>query len=69
MKKFKKVARDEGTDGFLNVEDLPILCDKIGLNLLMISDQMHHYFKYIDCVNGTAQKYVDDGTGRIDYNK
>ena len=46
-----------------------MVCDKLGLNLLMISDMMHHHFKYVDVMNGTAQKYLDDGEGFIDYTK
>lgn len=46
-----------------------MLCDKLGLNLLMHSDDMRHHFKYVDVVNGTAQKYVEDTAGDIDYAK
>jgi len=55
--------------GKLSTDDLALLCDKLGLNLLMISDMMHYHFKYVDVVNGTAQKYLDDGEGFIDYTK
>ena len=55
--------------GKLSTDDLPMLCDKLGLNLLIISDMMHYHFKFVDVVNGTAQKYLDDGDGYIDYNK
>lgn len=55
--------------GKLSTDDLALLCDKLGLNLLMISDMMHHHFKYVDIMNGTAQKYLDDGEGFIDYTK
>ena len=70
QKKFKKVVMSEAsTLGKLSVDDLPLLCDKLGLNLLMISDMMQHHFKYVDVVNGTAQKYLDNGEGFIDYTK
>jgi hypothetical protein len=70
QKKFKKVVMSEAsTLGKLSVDDLPLLCDKLGLNLLMISDMMQHHFKYVDVVNGTAQKYLDDGEGFINYTK
>jgi hypothetical protein len=54
IKKFKYLTKDIGSGGHIGVDDLPSLCDRLGLSLLMISDQMHHYFKYVDCVNGTA---------------
>jgi len=54
MKKFRYLTKDLGSGGHIGVDDLPQLCDRLGLSLLMISDQMHHYFKYVDCVNGTA---------------
>jgi hypothetical protein len=71
LKKFKKVAKDDGNHNSILSDDLPLLCDRLGLSILMISDKMNHYFKYVDCVNGTAQKYVDDGHGHgyIDFTK
>jgi hypothetical protein len=70
QKKYKKVIMNEASSlGKLSVDDLPMLSDRLGLNLLMISDMMHHHFKYVDVVNGTAQKYLDNGEGFIDYNK
>jgi len=46
-----------------------MLCDKLGLHLLMHSDDMRHHFKYVDVVNGTAGEYLDDSSGCIDYPK
>jgi hypothetical protein len=35
----------------------------------MNSDEMSHHFKYVDVCNGTAQTYLDNGEGMIDYAK
>ena len=51
------------------MDDLAALCDKLGLHLLMHSEDMSYHFKYVDVVNGTASTFLDDGQGNIDYPK
>lgn len=51
------------------MDDLPEICDKLGLHLLMNSEDMSHHFKFVDVINGTASTYLDDGTGFIDLPK
>ena len=53
----------------MGVENLAELCDKLGLHLLMNSEDMRYHFKYVDVINGTANKYLDDGNGWIDFAK
>lgn len=35
----------------------------------MNSQEMSYHFKYVDVINGTANAYLDDGEGFIDYAK
>jgi hypothetical protein len=51
------------------VDSLAEVCDKLGLHLLMISEDMSHHFKFVDVVNGTANNFLDDGEGYIDPEK
>jgi hypothetical protein len=46
-----------------------MVCDKLGLNLLMLSEEMNQHFKFVDLINGTAGNYIDDGSGWIDFKK
>lgn len=79
FKKFRKIAIDDGMGGVrtyllnclqkLRVDNLPEVCDKLGLHLLMNSEDMSFHFKYVDVVNGTANAYLDDGEGYIDFEK
>jgi hypothetical protein len=51
------------------VDDLPQVADKLGLHLLMNSEDMSFHFKYVDVINQTANKFLDDGEGFIDFEK
>jgi hypothetical protein len=53
----------------LRVDSLPEVCDKLGLHLLMNSEEMSFHFKFVDVVNGTANNFLDDGEGFIDIAK
>jgi hypothetical protein len=53
----------------MRTDSLPELCDKLGLHLLMNSEDMRYHFKYVDVINGTAQTYLEDGNGFIEYAK
>ncbi len=46
-----------------------MLCDKLGLHLLMLSENMKYHFKYLDVINGSANSFLDDGEGCIDFGK
>jgi len=35
----------------------------------MLSDDMRHHFKFMDVVNGTANPYLADADGNIDFPK
>jgi hypothetical protein len=35
----------------------------------MNSEDMSFHFKFVDVIEGTANKYLDDGDGYIDYPK
>ena len=48
---------------------MPELCDKLGLHLLMNSEDMSYHFKFVDVINGTANNFLDDGEGYIDFAK
>ena len=48
---------------------LPVLCDKLGLHLLMNSNDMSFHFKFMDVINETCNNYIDDGSGSIDVKK
>jgi len=64
-----KFARDEGTGGQVRVDDLPDLCDKLGLHLLMNSEDMSFHFKFMEVVERKCEPYLDDGSGFIDLEK
>lgn len=51
------------------MDSLPEVCDKLGLHLLMNSDDMSFHFKFVDVINNTANNYLDDGQGYIDVGK
>ena len=53
----------------MRTESLPELCNKLGLHLLMNSNDMSFHFKYVDVINGTANSFLDDGEGYIDFKK
>lgn len=46
-----------------------MVCDKLGLHLLMLSENMKYHFKYMDVINGSANAFLDDGEGYIDFDK
>ena len=48
---------------------MPEVCDKLGLHLLMNSEDMSYHFKFVDVINGTYNNYLDDGQGYIDVDK
>ncbi len=48
---------------------MPELCDKLGLNLLINSEDMSYHFKFVEVVQNTCNKYIDDGDGNIDFGK
>jgi hypothetical protein len=50
----------------VKTDDLSTLCDKLGLHLLMNSEDMSFHFKFVDVINGTAGKWLDNGDGYID---
>jgi len=41
----------------------------MGLHLLMNSEDMSFHFKFVDVINSTANHYLDDGEGFIDFAK
>jgi len=69
LKRFKKIAIDDGVGGKLRVDSLSTVCDKLGLHLLMLSEDMKYHFKYLDVINGSANSFLDDGEGCIDFEK
>lgn len=80
LKKLKKIAKDDGTGGViiyfvniliqrLRVDSLAEICDKLGLHLLMNSEEMSHHFRFVDVINSTANNYLDDGAGFVDFDK
>ena len=48
---------------------MPELCDKLGLHLLMNSEDMSYHFKFVDVIQGTCNNYLQDEDGNIDYEK
>lgn len=67
LAKIEKKERD--SRGALAVSDLEELCDYLRLHLLANSDDMSYHFKFQDIINGTAQDYLNDGSGYIDKEK
>lgn len=51
------------------MDSLAEVCDKLGLHLLMNSEDMSHHFRFMDVINQTANSYLDDGSGFIEYEK
>lgn len=49
----------------IRANELPLLCDKMKLHLLVISDDLTYHFKFLDVVNGKAQEILSDGDGNI----
>ena len=35
----------------------------------MLSEDMKYHFKYLDVINGSANSFLDDGEGCIDFEK
>ena len=35
----------------------------------MNSEEMAYHFRFVDVLNGTANKFLDDGEGYVDYAK
>jgi hypothetical protein len=48
---------------------MPDLCDKLGVNLLMNSEDMSFHFKFVDVINETCKAFLDDGNGDVDEDK
>lgn len=70
-RKFRKIANDDGQGGRLRVDNLPEICDKLGLHLLMNSEDMSYHFRFVDVINGTANAFLEDPSypGYIDFEK
>ena len=43
-----------------------MLCDKMKLHLLVISDDLTYHFKFLDVVMGKAQEFLADSDGCVD---
>jgi hypothetical protein len=46
-----------------------VVCDKLGLHLLLNSGDMSFHFKFQEVIFGKADTYLDDGNGQIDVRK
>ncbi len=69
MFKFERFAHDEGSGGKIRLDMMADLCDKLGLHLLMNSNDMSFHFKFQDVINDTFKNYLDDGEGCISFEK
>ena len=47
VKKFRKITEQEG----LGLSSLPVLCDKMGLHLLLNSEDMSYHFKFQEVIH------------------
>jgi hypothetical protein len=52
--------------GNISIDQLPILCDKLKLNLLVNSPDISFQYKFQSVVNSSAGSIIDDGSGFID---
>ncbi len=69
-RKFDRIASDIGRGpGMIGLDQMAEICDKFGLHLLMNSEDMSYHFKFVDVIQDTYGKYLDDGNGNIDFAK
>ena len=53
----------------LGIEHFPELLDRVYLHLLILSNHMKYQLKYMEVLNGIAEKIVDNGAGQISLDK
>jgi len=67
--KLQKYSSVHGSGGKIRIDDVPELCDFLGLHLLMNSNDMSFHFKFHEVVNHECEKFFEDPEGNIDFAK
>ncbi len=66
---FHYFASTKGAGGKIPLQMLPMLLDKMNLQLLVLSEDLTYHFKYMQVVKGRVNTLIDDGEGNIDKTK